>query len=164
MTAEGDGFNRFVDVQEGVVEAETVFGSPKVKHLYDWWLRTGGGTLPSRRMFYIIDHKAIVGNVFLTEVRDDGRFIFRLLGEAVIEMLGGNRTGEIVVRSGESTYGHALDAYYRRIVESRVCHRCVGLVAFPDNGFRRFESIDCPLSSDGGETVDVILGVMDLVR
>ncbi|WP_119460197.1 PAS domain-containing protein [Rhodospirillaceae bacterium SYSU D60014] len=163
MTADEGSFNRIFDIEESIVDIETLFHSAKVKHLYDWWCMAGGGRLPSRGMFDVVDHKSIIANLFLTEVTPRGDFVFRLLGEEVIAMVGRNYTGETVKDSSWAEYGHALGAYYRSIIEAKTCRRCVGSLAFPDNDLRRFESIDCPLSSDG-MAVDMIIGVMDTIR
>ena len=45
-------------------------------------------------MFDVTEHKMIVANIFLTEVLPDGDFVFRLLGEGVIQIVGSNRKGE----------------------------------------------------------------------
>ena len=163
MTADEGSFNRIFDIEESTVDRKTLFHSAKVKHLYDWWCVAGGGRLPSRQMFDILDHKGIIANLFLTEVTPDGDFVFRLLGEEVIAIIGRNHTGETVKRTGWTKYGHSLDSYYRSIVETGTCRRCVGSLALPDRNVRQFESIDCPLSGDG-TAVDMIIGVMDIFR
>jgi len=99
MARQTSGLSKFFDIEESVVDATTRFLGAKTRHLYDWWVANAGGGMPLRRMFDIVDHKAIVPNVFLVDVTADGNFVFRLLGEEVIQMIGWNRTGE-VVRSG----------------------------------------------------------------
>lgn len=162
MDGEASALNRFFNIEESRVTAATQFLSDKTRHLYDWWIAANGGRMPTRRMFDVTEHRAVVANLFLTEVTREGEFVFRLLGENVIQMIGRNPTGETVKRVGSAEYGHALHEYYRTIVASRECRKCFGSLAFADKDFRYFESIDCPLSNDGVR-VDFIVGVMDLV-
>lgn len=77
-------------------------------------------------------------------------------------MCGRSYAGERVKAAFRSEYGHALDLYYQAIATDRHCRVCVGSLAFAEKDYRRFESLDCPLSSDG-QKVDYIIGVMDLV-
>ena len=162
MNCEASALNRFFNIEESPVARDTQFLSAKTRHLYDWWITANGGRMPTRRMFDVTEHRPVVASLFLTEVTHEGEFIFRLLGEEVIQMIGRNPTGETVKRVGNAEYGHALHEYYASIAAARQCRKCFGSLAFADKDFRYFESIDCPLSSDG-ERVDFIVGVMDLV-
>ncbi len=163
MSLEADGLSLLFDIVETDVGPQTVFFSPKAKYLYDWWqAQCREGKLPLRRAFDIVEHKEIVSNVFLTEVRDDDTFVFRLMGEDCIQIVGRNPTGEIIRPGHLSPYGHALHEYYSSIVQAKICKRCVGSLLLGGKEFKRFESIDCPLTSDG-ETVTMIIGIMDLI-
>jgi hypothetical protein len=155
---------RIVEIEDTPVDATTRFESAKVKHLYDWWVSANNGEMPRRRQFDILGHRPIIANLFLTEVLPDGNFLFRLLGEEVIQIIGRNRTGEMVRQAAVGEYGHELYTYYRSVATGRVCRRCTGALFFATEGARRFESIDCPLADDNGEQVSVIIGVMDVVR
>ena len=164
MPTTESAFNKLFDIEEDAVGRATVFASRKVEYLYDWWLSSGGGDkLPLRAMFDITDHRPIVANIFLTEVGPGSDFTFRLMGEQVIQIIGRNNTGKVLPPGEPGEYGHALHAYYTSIVDQKVCKRCVGSLLFAGKEFKRFESIDCPLSNDG-ETVSVIIGVMDLIK
>jgi hypothetical protein len=158
------GLTRIYDIVEAAVDESTVFLSPKVEHLYRWWIGANSARMPPRRSFDILDHRPIVANLFLTDVLPSGEFKFRVFGEEVIRIIGRNRTGETVRHSAEGEYGHELYGYYRMIVAGRVCRRCQGTLKFPIGGARRFESIDCPLADDTGEGVAAIIGVMDVVK
>lgn len=162
MSAETSALNRFFNIEESVVGPDSQFLSQKTRHLYDWWIGANGGQIPHRRQFDVTEHRGVVANLFLTEVNGDGEFVFRLLGEEVIQIIGRNTTGETVKRMGRGEYGHALHEYYGSIVQSRQCRKCFGSLAFADKDFRYFESIDCPLVGDDGQ-VSIIIGVMDLV-
>jgi hypothetical protein len=162
MNAEPSALNRFFNIEESIVGPDSQFLSQKTKHLYAWWVAAGGGRIPNRRQFDVTDHRSIVANLFLTDVTAEGEFVFRLLGEDVIQIIGRNTTGEAVKRVGRGEYGHALHQYYESIVQSRQCRKCFGSLAFADKDFRYFESIDCPLAGDDGR-VNAIIGAMDLV-
>jgi len=163
VTLRQSSFNKLFDIEEDVVSPQTEFSSPKAKYIYDWWREAGRGGLPLRRDFDIVDHRSIVANVFLTEVGPGQDFTFRLLGEEVIQIVGRNNTGQILRPGEPGEYGHLLHAYYTSIVAEKVCKRCRGSLLFAGKEFKRFESIDCPLSNDG-QSVAVIIGVMDIVK
>jgi hypothetical protein len=164
VTPPRSALHRIFNIAEGVVGADTRFASAMTRHLHGWWLRANGGRVPLKRQFDITEHGQIAANIFLTELTPEGEFRFRLLGENVIHLIGGNRTGDLVKGSpsARAGFGHALDEYYWSIAHERQCNLCLGSLAFADNDFWRFESLDCPLSSDG-ERVDFIIGVMDIV-
>lgn len=159
--------SRVYGIAEETVTEATRLLTPEVARLYDWWRRqrAAAGRLPLRREFDIADHAAIVPDLFLVEVLSLDRFLIKLEGERVIELFGINNSGRVVSREeGEEEYGHALAEYYRGIVEEGECRRCVGsLDLFNRRRSIRFESIDCPLSREGGQ-VDFILGAAVPVR
>ncbi|HEY7687566.1 MAG TPA: PAS domain-containing protein [Dongiaceae bacterium] len=162
MSQVESALTKFFDIKEEAVTPQTKFVSKKNKHLYEWWCRVNGGQIPSRRMFDVVDHKMIIPNLFLTEVLPDGDFVFRLFGETVIQLVGRNRKGELVQKGEVGEYGHALYEYYHSVVAGRVCRLCLGSLAFAGRDLRKFESIDCPLTGDGGK-ITFIVGVMDFV-
>lgn len=163
MAKEALPLTRIVDVVETAVAATTNFESRKVAHLYQWWTSANSGSMPLRRMFDVVDHRPIVANLFLAEVRPDGDFQFKLMGEIVNQIVGRNRTGELVQRGALDEYGHDLHAYYQAIVDGRTCRLCTGRLIFAIGGARRLEAIDCPLADDAGERVAAIIGVMDAI-
>jgi len=165
MTSASDGsLTRIHDIVDTDVDESTEFLSSKAKHLYRWWGLANGGRMPTRKMFDILDHRAVVANLFVTDVLPTGEFQFRILGEEVIRIIGRNRTGEMVTHRNKGEYGHELYEYYRMVVANRVCRKCTGTLMFAIGGARRFESIDCPLADDDADTVCAIIGVMDVVK
>jgi hypothetical protein len=155
---------RILDVVETPVDALTEFQSRKTRRLADWWLTANGGRMPSRGMFDILDHKPIVAHLFLVDVRPEGEFLFRILGEEVIRIIGRNRTGETVSRLNADEYGHELHNYYESIVAGRLCRKCTGSLEFSIGGMRTFESVDCPLADPQGDKVVAIVGVMEVLK
>jgi hypothetical protein len=153
--------SRIYGVNEETVTDATVFLSPKVAQIYQWWhSHAQEGHLPLRREFDIADHAPIVPDLFLVEVLADGQFLMKLEGERVIELFGVNRTGRIISQGADAgEYGHALAEYYQSIIDEKRCRRCTGNMEHKnDRRSMEFESIDCPLSRDGRQ-VDFILGV-----
>ncbi len=149
MTDRKPDFNEIFDIREETVDGRTSFRSAMARHLYDWWAGRGAGGLPRRKEFDIVDHRAIVANIFVVDCLPDGNFVFRLFGEEVIAIIGRNRTGETLVRGGVGIYGHALFDYYTAIVRTKQCMKCLGSLKLAGRSVVRFESIDCPLTDDG---------------
>jgi hypothetical protein len=164
MAKDTGNLTRIVDIVESSVDALTTFRSQKAKHLAGWWMTANGGRMPTRTMFDIADHRPIVANLFLVDVLPEREFLFKLLGEVVIQIIGRNRTGERVSRGDTSEYGHDLHDYYQSIVTARACRKCTGTLEFSIGGMRGLESIDCPLADNRGEKVVTIIGLMDVVR
>jgi len=142
-----------------VAEPESRFASPRVAALYTWWRAAGAGGLPLRRQFDIVEHRRLAPYLFLVE-REAGGWRFKIQGESVIAALGVNEMGMAVRDVGGASYGEALEAYYDTLAADRLPRTCTGQLAAYGRDFQRFESIDCPLSREGG-AVDFILGVMD---
>ena len=158
--------SRIYGLNEETVTDATVFLSPKVAQLYQWWhSHAQEGRLPLRREFDIAEHTPIIPDLFLVEVLADGQFLMKLEGERVIELFGVNNTGLVITEAaGVGEYGHALAEYYQSIVDETLCRRCTGnMEHVNDRRWIGFESIDCPLSRDGRQ-VDFILGVSVSVR
>jgi hypothetical protein len=149
-------------IKIGLVEESTIFVSPRVRALYDWWsnIVAQGGALPLWSDFDITDHGALAPYLFVIETPPDGAYRFRLLGEVVIGMIGRNNVGELVHSRPSDDYGHELYRYYQSIVEDHACRHCRGTLDFAGSKHRQFEAIDCPTTDDNGQ-VTRIIGVMD---
>lgn len=149
----------------GSVDASSVLFSPRVRSIYDWWqgcaARYGG--VPLWDDFDIVEHRALAPYLFVVETPADGAFRFRLLGEAVINMIGRNVSGELVASRPNDDYGHDLYGYYQSIILTRTCRMCRGTLDFTGSEHRYFESIDCPTADDQGE-ITRIIGVMDYIE
>ena len=120
--------------------------------------------MPAWGMFDVLDHRKIVANLLLVDVRPEMEFRFKILGEDVIRIVGRNRTGEMVARLSADEYGHDLHDYYQSIVACRACRKCTGSLEFSIGGMRGFESVDCPLGDQQGGRVVAIVGVMDVLK
>jgi len=149
----------------GSVDAGTALFSPRVQAIYDWWqgLAMPRGGMPLWDDFDIVEHRALAPYLFVVETPADGAFRFRLLGEAVINMIGRNVSGELVASRPNDDYGHDLYGYYQSIILTRSCRMCRGTLDFTGSEHRYFESIDCPTANDQGE-ITRIIGVMDYIE
>lgn len=151
-------FHRIVEVDSFPVDGTTRFAAPMVQDLFDWWTAAGAGRAPARHLFDVTDHRRLVANLFLVERRDDD-FVYRVRGEEVLRLLGGQRRGRSVSAHPPDQYQHLLNDYYRRILETGICHGCRGTLAFWDRSNVLFESIDCPLTDADG-VPRFVLGVI----
>jgi hypothetical protein len=149
--------------QEPVTEG-TAFLTSNAARLYGWWRSRAGDRLPLRREFDITEHAGIIGNIALCEMMPDGEFVMKIEGEAIIEMMGINSTGQIIRRTERlGTFGRAVAEYFDLIVAERACRRCTGnLERVNDRRWIEFETLDCPLSRDGRK-VDFIISVISVV-
>jgi hypothetical protein len=155
--------NLIFDIDEQLVDARTTFRSNLTRHLHEWWAGVPNGP-PRRKDFDITEHPSLAANIFVVECRPDGDFVFRLLGDEVIHIIGRNRTGEVLKPGAVGEYGHGLFDYYTRVARIRACMKCIGYLKFQDSNVARFESIDCPLIDDDGSRVSRIIGVMDTLE
>jgi hypothetical protein len=162
MTDPSAPVNLLFEIQERTVDAGTVFRAERTRHLYRWWSGFEPGP-PRRKDFDITEHPSLAAHIFVVECRPDGDFIFRLLGDEVIHIIGRNRTGEVLKPGAVNEYGHNLFDYYTRIARTRRCLLCVGFLKLRDSAVARFESIDCPLTEDDGR-IGRIIGVMETLE
>lgn len=159
-------------IHVGSIGPATQFLNARVRRLYDWWLACAGKYpepgLPRWQDFDIAEHVTLAPYLFVVETPADGAYRFRLLGEAVIGMIGRNIAGELVQSRPSDDYGHDLYDYYAEIVRERECRMCRGTLDFvgfdrrrPDH--RHFEAIDCPTVDETGG-VTRIIGIMDYIE
>lgn len=147
------------------IDDYTAFMGARTAALYRWWTLNAGSDVPSRARFDILDHPTLAPYIFLVEAQADGAFLIKLSGENVVAILGHNPTGGMVTASDPwERFGHKLHAHYSSVVKHRAPHLCSGDLAHAARGFVRFESIDCPLKSDGSDSISHIIGVIEQIR
>jgi hypothetical protein len=158
-------------IHVGSIGPTTQFLNARVRRLYDWWQACAGKYpqqglphqgLPLWQDFDIAEHVALAPYLFVVETPADGAYRFRLLGEAVIGMIGRNVVGELVQSRPSNDYGHDLYDYYAEIVRERECRMCRGTLDFVGSDHRHFEAIDCPTIDEAG-VVTRIIGIMDYI-
>jgi hypothetical protein len=115
--------------------------SKKVRHLFDWWHRAADGLPPPDwKLFDVVEHKAVVANLYLIKRIAPRQWVFTLKGEGVHEIFPRNKAtgpvGELLVRG--------------MIVNARKDHVDI-------------ESIDCPFI-DGRSGRIVILGAIERIE
>lgn len=142
-----------------VVDAATRFRSPKTHGLFRWWQGAGGGRPPRRRSFDVTRHAAIIADLYLVRVAEDGSFTFQLQGECVRDLLGPIGTRQRIGPAAEEPSDRDLFDYYRGITVDRRCRLCSGALGPRGRDIVTIESLDCPLTDDGGR-VSAILGLL----
>lgn len=137
--------------------------SPKVRHLYEWWIGEAGGGVPQRRRFDITQHREIVSQVSLADVLPGGLFQRRVLGSQLQFWVGEDRTGTILGPENSLENDRFLYNLYSAVAQSRVplLHR--GRIELAHEGERMFEALDCPLADDEGRKVVAIIGVLEFL-
>lgn len=145
--------------EDGPANADSL-AHPKLRSFLDWWKGAAVQGVPNRSAFDPAEHPHLLPNLFL--VHFDGEdFTFRLYGEAVITIIGGNYRGKSVGRDLPPPYRDFLRNHYMRVLETGQAWRCAGVVPTARGGRRRFESVDVPLVR--GDGPDTILGIIDLL-
>lgn len=136
----------------------TAFVSPKVARLAAWWRERAASGVPLRSSFDILDHGALAADLYLIEAAGDD-FVVKIHGEAVKRIFGAGKTGRGVLTHQRSRSTHQ---HYAMIVNTGRAYRCRGTLNHHNKDYIAFESVDCPLSSDGRK-IDFIIGVIETV-
>lgn len=139
--------------------------SNELKTLEDYWRsRMCGHALPSRRDINTWDLRNYIAQLFFVAVtRNPLRFWFRDAGADVVESYGKALAGRYLDElANADERSQLLEDYRTAVIETRPVSNMH--VHVQEAGRRvRYERLLLPLSSDG-ETVDMLLGGMAMVR
>jgi len=140
--------------------------TPKVQNLYAWW-SSFEPNIPLRNDFDIIDHACMAANIFFLEVISIGSYRYKVCGEEVTQIVGGNNSGKVFTYIAEPAdqkdeQCNELVSYYDKIIADRCCKTCNGHFTITNKYIRNFESIDCPLTNEQGKITHIV-GVIDLL-
>ncbi len=151
----------FNTVFRNLVEPNTTFKSLPTQHLFNWW-KSFQPALPMRHQFSIDDHWLVAPYIYLIEILSNGRFLYRLIGEKVIELVGQNQANTIF--DIKDTHSELLDLalYFQTIVDTKHAMKCHGTLALFSRNLQNFESFDCPLTDVQGN-ITHILGVITVI-
>lgn len=125
-----------------------------------WASRRRDGRLPSRADLPVEDLAPWFGRIVIMDAVDGGAdFVYRLVGSGIARILGRDMTGR---RVSEGDYqgrrDHVLRSF-RLPLERRAPVFRRGRVEWKaDTSWLSYESVHCPLASDG-ETPDMTIGV-----
>lgn len=136
--------------------------SAKVRYVFEWWHRAGGGVLPYWSQFDITEHAKIVANAFLVKRNAAGAWFFVVKGEAVHELFPSHKTPEPIANRQDIKWSADLADYYDQIAATGRCHVVRGTIANERNEMAAFESIDCPFR-EGALGQVAILGVIEKI-
>lgn len=126
-----------------------------------WKSKCPDGGLPARADFSHEDLQPWFGDLMLLDVRGAVEdFRYRLVGTNIVEFLGRDLTGAWV---SQCDYGESResvwDTFTRPVHERRPVTRRGPVLWVERRTWCQFESVHCPLASDG-RTVDRTIGVL----
>jgi hypothetical protein len=119
------------------------------KDLFHWW-RSHSPNLPSRADFDISKVPSLAGNIYLIEKLSNGKYLYRLCGNTVGDLIGNHYRMVEISLSSEPYEDRQLTEYLDEISKTSSPSRCRGDLSFVDRGFIKFESLDCPLFDKDG--------------
>jgi hypothetical protein len=154
------------DIAERIPEAAYIEAprDSRIKALYDYWDGLRHGRLaPSRGDVDPMAIPALLPYVIMYDVRPGG-YTIRLVGEAVVDFVGrngtGNPAGSMLTPQAAEQVVSILDA----VTTERAPKFRAGKAHWqPDKDYRDFEACFLPLSADG-ETVNIVLGGISFPR
>jgi hypothetical protein len=123
-----------------------------------WTARAGGRIAPKRADIEPRDMAALLPHVHLYDVIDAGRtFRVRVLGTAIVAVLGGEQTGRILSDSDADLPARRAVAIMRRIVEGRIPLIVTApRIASTKPTVLSVEALWLPLSEDGQSVSQVV--------
>ncbi|MTI08266.1 PAS domain-containing protein [Curvivirga aplysinae] len=148
----------FEDVSRVHIQSSDDFRSDQARELYEWW-QSFTPKLPCRDDFKIEENWHIAPNLFLIECLGDGKFLYRLNGEEVRNLVGKNQAGSYFSLEGETPELVNLAKYLDGLRQIKKPIRCIGSLAFFGKTKKQFESLDCPLFDENGN-VTFIIGII----
>ena len=147
-----DNFKKVIRLE---VTSEDDFKTETVRSLYKWW-SSFQPSLPSRGDFDIARHWKLAPFLYVIEVLEPGKYLHRLNGEKVVEIVGVSMRGHEISPKNPLPENRLFAEYLNTLVESRQCRRCSGTAAVFGKDYLEFETVDCPLSGKNGEIAFVI--------
>ncbi|WP_420547088.1 PAS domain-containing protein [Curvivirga sp.] len=148
----------FEDVSRVYIQSCDDFLSIQARQLYEWW-QSFTSKLPHRDDFCIEENWHIAPNLFLIECLDNGKYLYRLNGEEVRNLVGKNQAGSHFSIEGETPELISLAKYLDGLCHLKKPIRCEGSLAAFGKNHKRFESLDCPLFDEHGN-VSFIIGII----
>jgi len=140
------------------IEVETDLGCKDTRTLFRWW-HSFSPSFPSRTDFDITAVPSIASNIYLIEVIAPGKYLYRLCGQTVGDLVGRSlRMADISLESPKFE-DRKLAEYLDELVENDSSCCCSGDLSFFDKKFLKFESFDCPLKDEDG-TITHFVGVL----
>ncbi len=126
-----------------------------------WDEKRQGACLPAREDFPVEALKPWFGHVLIMDVGPDATdFRYRMIGTEITAFRDRDYTGKWIT---ECSFGESresmISTFRNPVVQRRPIFRC-GWVQWPvDDSWRSFDSVHCPLATDG-RTADMTIGVL----
>ncbi|MCR9213483.1 MAG: hypothetical protein NXI13_07170 [Proteobacteria bacterium] len=140
------------------VTSSDEFKTGPVKSLYNWW-ESHQPDLPKYSDFDISENWAIAPYLYVIQALSPGRFLYRLNGEKVVEIIGISKRGHEITDRDSLLENRLLVDYLSPLVEVGRAKRCAGSLDIIGKQHLTFESVDCPLKNDRGE-IEFIIGAI----
>ncbi|HYD97978.1 MAG TPA: PAS domain-containing protein [Alphaproteobacteria bacterium] len=136
--------------------------SPQARRLFQWWQAQAEaeGGIPRRAQFDVIEHRALIPDLFLTRVLPCGGFRYELHGERALAVLGRNNRGRPLGALEPRDYYEEVAAYYRGVTSRGRCRQSFGTLGPLGRDHQAFAGIDCPLLDEDGR-VGWLIGVIE---
>lgn len=135
--------------------------SPEIRAFAELWLsKTLGDRLPARADLTIEELQPWLGRLLIMDVLDGGDdFRYRLVGTLIADANDRDLTGKCVSECQYDGHRDHVLASFRAPIETRgPVFRNGRMVWNPEKGWRRYESIHCPLATNGSD-VDMTIGL-----
>jgi len=134
---------------------------PRFRTFFDYWLsKAPPGQLPGRQHIDPADLRALLPNILIYDVIDEGggsyRFRYRLWGTFVTMLVGGNHTGKFIEDVAEPERQAEINQVLTEIVTQRQPHFWEQPVPVRDRDFIAYQRLALPLASDG-KTIDMLI-------
>jgi len=161
VPVQGYGFDILDQLESPIDQELTAIGDlrhPTNLRLFAWWksLYDAAGVPPKRRAFDIADFLRDSTNMFLAARQADGRWCYRIRGEAFLDLYGPERLETCVDKYRYRVFEQPVSTYLDRVASGRVCRFTTGVFNCSQFGLKNFESVDCPLIDDNGDVSHII--------
>jgi hypothetical protein len=138
---------------------------PRTTALYNYWdgLRRGR-EMPSRADIDPAAIPALLPYIIMYDVPEAGRYTIRLVGEEVVNFVGGNATGRLAGAIMPPRSAAMMHKILDAVASERAPKFRAGKAHWhADKSYRDFEACFLPLSADGA-TVNIMLGGISFPR
>jgi hypothetical protein len=147
--------NNFRNIERRLItDGADLRGAP-CRTLYRWWTGFAPAT-PTRVDFDITKTPTIASDIYMLEILEPGRYLYRLCGDNVARLVGRNYRMKEISITGDDLPDALLCEYMDWMVGTGGTSGCTGDFTFLDRGQRNFESVDCPLVDADGKTTHII--------
>lgn len=147
-----DNFQKIVRRQ---IHSGNELNCDKTKRLYQWW-SSYAPAIPSRDDFDITKVPSLAPHIYLFEVLEPGKYLYRLCGENVSYLVGRNYHMTEISLDSFHIADSLLAEYLDWMLISGGVNGCHGDMSFFNKEHIKFESIDCPLINSEGKTTHII--------